>query len=66
MTIIEQKDQTVIDDIIATLANFLQATDALTGAINSRNAVALCDALERLGKARGQALALVGREPVAI
>ncbi|HUE61476.1 MAG TPA: hypothetical protein VMO88_18045 [Acidimicrobiales bacterium] len=66
MTMIEPKDQTVIDDMITVLANFLRATDALTGAINGRDAVAMCDALEGLGKARERALALVGRQPAAI
>ena len=66
MTMIEPKDQTVIDDMITVLANFLRATDALTGAINGRDAVAMCDALEGLGKARERALALVGHQPAAI
>jgi hypothetical protein len=66
MTMIEPEDQTVIDDMITVLANFLRATDALTGAINGRNAAGMCDALEALGKARERALALVGRQPAAI
>jgi hypothetical protein len=53
----------VIDEIISVLGSFLRATDALTGAINDRNAVATCEALERLGRAREQALGLVGLEP---
>ena len=65
MTMSENTESAVVDDIISVLGSFLRATDALTGAINSRNAVAMCDALERLGNAREQALALVGREPVA-
>ena len=56
----------VTDEMISALGSFLRATDALTGAINSRNAVAMCDALERLGRAREQALALVGLETVAL
>lgn len=66
MTFTEPTEAAVIDEIIDVLGRFLRATDALTGAISSRNAVAMCDALERLGNAREQALALVGREPVAI
>jgi hypothetical protein len=56
----------VIDEIISVLGSFLEATDALTGAINNRNAVATCEAVERLGRARKQALGLVGHEPVAL
>jgi hypothetical protein len=56
----------VIDEMISVLGSFLRATDALTGAVNSRNAVAMCEALERLGRAREQALGLVGIEPVAL
>jgi hypothetical protein len=56
----------VIDATISVVGSFLRATDALTGAIGSRNAVAICEALERLGRAREQALALVGLEPVAL
>jgi hypothetical protein len=56
----------VIDAIISVLGSFLRASDALSGAINSRNAVAMCEALERLGRAREQALALVELEPVGL
>ena len=66
MTMSDPTEAVVVDDIISVLGSFLRATDALTGAINCRNAVAMCDALERLGNAREQALALVGRETVAI
>jgi hypothetical protein len=53
----------LIDEIISLLDSFLRAADALTGAINNRNAVAMCEAVERLGRARKQALGLVGLEP---
>ena len=56
----------VIDEIVRVLGSFLRATNALTGAIDNHNAEALCEALERLGRAREQALALVGLEPVAL
>jgi hypothetical protein len=56
----------VIDEIISVLGSFLRATDALTGAINNTNAEAMCEALDRLGRAREQALGLVGLEPVAL
>jgi hypothetical protein len=56
----------VIDEFISVLGSFLSATDALTAAINNGNAVAMCEGLERLGRARKQALALVGLEPVAL
>ncbi|HEX4865734.1 MAG TPA: hypothetical protein VFV02_16815 [Acidimicrobiales bacterium] len=54
----------LIDDVISVLGSFLRATDELTGAINDRNGAGMCDALDRLGRARVRALALVGREPV--
>jgi hypothetical protein len=56
----------VIDEIVSVLGSFLRATDALTGAINNHNAEARCEALEGLARAREQALALVGLEPVAL
>jgi hypothetical protein len=56
----------LIGGIIATLGSFVSATDALTGAIITRNAVAMSDALQRLGRARRQALALVGVEDVPV
>jgi hypothetical protein len=56
----------LIDEIVSVLDSFLRATDAMTGAINNRNAVAMCEAVERLGRAREQALGLVGLEPVAL
>jgi hypothetical protein len=58
--------ETVIGEMIVVLGSFLRATDALTGAVNRCDAVAMCDALERLGQARREALALVDREPVAL
>ena len=58
--------EALINEMIIVLGLFLRASDALTRAINSRNAVAMCDALERLGGARKQALGLVGLEPVAL
>ncbi|HEX6392712.1 MAG TPA: hypothetical protein VFZ97_04685 [Acidimicrobiales bacterium] len=59
-------NEAVIDDVVSILGDFLRATDALTSAISDRNAVGMCDALDRLGRAREQALRLVGREPVAV
>jgi hypothetical protein len=56
----------LIDEMISVLGSFLRSTDALTGAINSRNAVAMCDALEGLSRARERALGLIGLEPAAI
>jgi hypothetical protein len=57
--------EALIDEIISVLGSFLTATDALTGAITNRNAVAMCEAVERLGRTRNRALGLVGLEPVA-
>lgn len=53
--------EALMDAIIDILGRFLRATDALNRAIDSSNAVAMCDALERLGAAREQALRLVHR-----
>jgi hypothetical protein len=59
-------DDPVLDEVISLLGSFLRATDALTRAINDRNGVGMCDALERLALARTSTLALVDAEPVAV
>lgn len=51
----------VVDGVVAVLGSFLRASDALCRAVDSHDAVAMCDALVHLGVARKQALALVGR-----
>lgn len=66
MNTIQPEDESVINEVSAVLAVFLRATDALTKAVDERNAAAMCDALEDLARARTRTLALVGREPVAV
>lgn len=66
MSTLGPPDEAVLDEVIALLDRFLRSTDALTSAINDRNATGMCDALERLGQAREHALMLVGREPARI
>ena len=58
--------EAVIDEVVAVLGSFMNGTEALARAIQVGDGAAMCEAAEGLVLARGRALALVGREPLAV